>query len=185
MGLRVMTPRRRFRRSAVDLPQIADLWTPGKLTASAVTRTEPPASKLLALIRPLRYPEEGSCGTTRPDAVDDCGPTACGASQPRLANGAWSKTRTEQAGPASVTMAALLEKLNDEQYATVHWAMAPEEQMALCEAMFTSLGILMFIIKASDLALASTRCQQSATPRVACGSSLRISQLRRPGQPGT
>ena len=37
-------------------------------------------------------------------------------------------------------MAALLEKLHDEQYATVHWAMAPEEQMALCEAMFTSMG---------------------------------------------
>jgi len=39
-------------------------------------------------------------------------------------------------------MAALLAKLNDEQYATVHWAMTPDEQMALCEAMFTSMGFL-------------------------------------------
>ena len=34
----------------------------------------------------------------------------------------------------------LLQKLNDEKSAIMHWSMAADEQMQLCEDMFTSLG---------------------------------------------
>ena len=39
-------------------------------------------------------------------------------------------------------MAALLQKLNEEKSATVHWAMTVDEQLQLCEEMFSSLGFL-------------------------------------------
>lgn len=42
----------------------------------------------------------------------------------------------------AATASELLLKLDEEKAATIHWSMTADDQMQLCEDMFTSLGFL-------------------------------------------